>query len=52
MPFRRSHQARERHQIEVFTAFSISSTDIKMMITLRRVTTPIAPIVNRINAEK
>src|SRR5579862_8947431 len=30
----------------MFTAFSINSMDIKIMITFRRVTTPIAPIVN------
>src|SRR6478672_3609884 len=29
-----------------FTAFSMSSTHMKMMIALRRVSTPIAPIVN------
>jgi hypothetical protein len=31
-----------------FTAFSISSTDIKIMIALRLVKTPITPIVNMI----
>jgi hypothetical protein len=29
----------------MFTAFNISSMDISMMITLRRVSTPITPIV-------
>ena len=30
----------------MFTAFRINSMDISMMITLRRVSTPITPIVN------
>src|SRR5256885_17213873 len=34
-----------------FTAFSISSTHMKMMIALRRVSTPTTPITNR-TAEK
>ena len=38
--------SRENATRLMFTAFRISSTDIRMMITLRRVTTPITPIVN------
>src|SRR5713226_2615988 len=38
--------SRENATRLMFTAFSISSIDIKIMITFRRVTTPIAPIVN------
>src|SRR5262245_35370044 len=34
-----------------FTAFSISSTDMKMMMALRRVRTPMTPIMNS-TAEK
>src|SRR4051812_17861685 len=35
-----------------FTALSISSTHMKMMIALRRVSTPTTPIVNRIAEKK
>src|ERR1700722_9533694 len=38
--------SRENATRLMFTAFNMSSTDIKMMITFRRVTTPITPIVN------
>jgi hypothetical protein len=37
----------ENATIDRFTAFSISSSDIKMMMALRRVTTPTTPITKR-----
>src|SRR3954447_25405756 len=39
--------ARENATKVRFTALSMSSTHMKMMIALRRVSTPITPIVNR-----
>src|ERR1700676_2248287 len=39
--------SRENATRLMFTAFSINSMDIKMMMTLRRVTTPMMPIVNK-----
>ena len=43
-----SKENRENATSARFAEFSISSTDIKMIITLRRVKTPTAPIANRI----